>query len=117
MSQVSAIEKMGSSNVGESIDIVQNCDYAFIVNRVISRIYDGETLTGLDKYLVFKLIACRDKEPEIMSFQHRFKDGNDMALVEDEGCKVSQSIYSRNEMVNEQVSSNGQRTKGPRKLV
>ena len=45
--QVGAIERMGGSNVGESIDLVQNVDYAFILGRSSSAVYneaDEETL-------------------------------------------------------------------------
>lgn len=36
-----------------------------------------------DRYLFVKLIACRTKQPKIVSFKHRFKDDNGMALIDD----------------------------------
>jgi len=82
--KVRASDKLNASQVGESIDIVQNVDYAFIVNKMDKRQIneDGE-LEFSDRYLFLKLIACRSKQPSIISIKHRFVDDNDMRLIED----------------------------------
>lgn len=93
--KLAAIDKMGASNVGESIDIVQNVDYGIILNRV-SNIQANEegAIESIDNYLSFKLIACRGKQPPFTTFTHRFRDGNSMALVEDWNFREPTSVFS-----------------------
>jgi len=69
-----------------------------------------------DRYLIFKLIASRGKQPKITSFKHRFKDGNDMALIEDINLKDSISVLTAEDVARDRISTNGQKTKGPRKI-
>ena len=70
----------------------------------------------LDRYLIFKLIASRGKQPKITSFKHRYKDGNDMALIEDINMPSSISILTAEDVARDRISANGQKTKGPRKI-
>ena len=115
--QISAVEKMGASNVGESIDLIQNVDYAFILGRTRNtKLNEYDEIEYSDRYLIFKLIAARGKQPKITSFKHRFKDENDMALIEDLGMPNSISVMTMEDVVKDRVATNGQKTKGPRKI-
>ena len=110
--QISAVEKMGAFNVGESIDLIQNVDYAFILGRAYNTVVNeyGEA-ENRDRYLIFKLIKARGKQPKITSFKHRFKDGNDMALIEDLHLTKSASILTREDVAKDKMSSSGLRTR------
>jgi replicative DNA helicase len=115
--QISAIEKMGASNVGESIDLIQNVDYAFILGRTSNtKLNEYDEIEYSDRYLIFKLIAARGKAPKVTSFEHRFKDKNDMALVEDVNLPQSVSVMTMKDVVKDRIATNGQKTKGPRKI-
>lgn len=116
--QVSAVEKLGASNVGESIDLIQNVDYAFIIGRGTNAntTPDGE-IESVDKYLIFKLIACRSKQPKYNGFQHRFKENNDMALIEDINMPMSISVKRIEGLVQQKILDNGQKTRGKRSIV
>jgi len=115
--QISAVEKMGASNIGESIDLIQNVDYAFILGRTQNtHLNEYDQIEYSDRYLIFKLIAARGKAPKITSFKHRFKEGNDMALIEDINLPRSASTITIEDVVKERTSISGQKTKGPRKI-
>jgi replicative DNA helicase len=115
--QISAVEKMGASNVGESIDLIQNVDYAFILGRTQNtKLNEYDEVEYSDKYLIFKLIAARGKAPKIISFKHRFKDKNDMALLEDLNMPQSLSVLTAEDVAKDRISANGVKTKGPRKI-
>ena len=99
-SKIAAIDRMGASNVGESIDIVQNVDYGIILNRVSNMICNEEGgIEALDNFLSFKLVACRGKQPAFTTFTHRFREGNSMALIEDWNLKESTSVFSTTSMI------------------
>ena len=113
-----ASEKLSSANVGESIDIVQNADVSFIVNQMFKRQFnDDGDLEFSDHFLYVKLLACRTKQPPIISFKHRFKDNNGMALVEDINMPRPISTTNDIELVKSRVSQDGQKTRGARKIV
>jgi len=115
--QISAVEKMGASNVGESIDLIQNVDYAFILGRTQNtKLNEYDEVEYSDKYLIFKLIAARGKAPKIISFKHRFKDKNDMALLEDLNMPQSLSVLTSEDLAKDRITQNGVKTKGPRKI-
>jgi len=115
--QISAVEKMGASNVGESIDLIQNVDYAFILGRTQNtKLNEFDEIEYSDKYLIFKLIAARGKAPKIVSFKHRFKDRNDMALIEDINLPQSVSVLTAEDVAKDRIAANGVKTKGPRKI-
>ena len=115
--QISAVEKMGASNVGESIDLIQNVDYAFILGRTQNtKVNEHDEVEYSDRYLIFKLIAARGKAPKITSFKHRFKDKNDMGLVEDINMAYSVSVLTSEDVAKDRIAQNGQKTKGPRKI-
>jgi len=115
--QVSAVERMGASNVGESIDLIQNVDYAFILGRTQNQqMNERDELEYTDRYLVFKLIAARGKNPTVRSFKHRFKDANDMSLIEDVNLAKSVSVLTMDDLVRDKVSTNGQKTAGRRTI-
>ena len=100
-----ASDKLGASNVGESIDIIQNVDMAFIVNRMQKRVIndDGE-VQYCDKYLFIKLIACRTKQPPIVSFKHRFETDNDMRLIEDIGLAHPVSTSNDADLIRDRIN-------------
>lgn len=117
--KIKASNSLGVSQIGDSIDIVRNCDIAFIVNRIQNRCADenGE-FTIIDKYLFVKLIATRMKMPKITSFQHRFKEGNGMALIDDIRAGRPYSTKTDIEYIQEKSERNGQRTmKGGRQII
>jgi hypothetical protein len=115
--QISAVEKMGASNVGESIDLIQNVDYAFILGRTQNtKLNEYDEIEYSDRYLIFKLIAARGKAPKVTSFKHRFKDSNDMALIEDLNMPNSISVLTMEDVAKDRIATNGQKTKGPRKI-
>jgi hypothetical protein len=115
--QISAVEKMGAHNVGESIDIIQNCDMAFILGRTSNIKYNEyDEIEFSDRYLIFKLIASRSKAPKVLSFKHRFKDANDMALIEDINLPQSMSVLTMEDVAKDRIAQNGQKTRGPRKI-
>jgi len=115
--QISAVEKMGASNVGESIDLIQNVDYAFILGRTQNtKLNEYDEIEYSDRYLIFKLIAARGKAPKVTSFKHRYKDSNDMALIEDLNMPNSISVLTMEDVAKDRIATNGQKTKGPRKI-
>ena len=116
--KIRASEKLSSANVGESIDIVQNADVSFIVNQMFKRQFndDGE-LEFADHYLYIKLLACRTKQPPVISFKHRFKDNNGMALIEDINMPRPISTTNDIELVKSRVNADGAKTRGARKIV
>jgi replicative DNA helicase len=106
--QIAAVDRMGASNVGESIDLIQNVDYAFILGRTQhAQSNEQGEIEYSDRYLVFKLIKARGKQPKITSFKHRFKDGNDMALIEDLNLPSSRSVITMQDVIKEKVSNAG----------
>lgn len=113
-----ASEKLSSANIGESIDVIQNCDCGFIINQMFKKQFndDGE-LEYSDHYLYVKLLACRTKQPPITSFKHRFKDGNGMALIEDINMPRPISTSNEIDFIKSRVSQDGSKTRGARKIV
>lgn len=113
-----ASDKLGASNVGESIDVVQNCDLSVIVNQMFKRQFnDDGDLEFVDHYLYVKLIATRCKQPAITSFKHRFMDDNGMRLIEDINMAHPVSTSTDTEFIKERAAQNGQKTKGPRSIA
>ena len=118
MDQIASIERVGSSNISESIDIFQNADYCFSLGRATDMaINEAGSPEVKGKYLVVKLLAGRGKEPKVKSFKHRFIDGNDMRLDEDVDCPYSKSTFTKENMVNQSQASSEARTKGPRRIL
>jgi len=115
--QISAVEKMGAHNVGESIDIIQNCDMAFILGRTQNtKLNEFDEVEFSDRYLIFKLIASRGKTPKLISFKHRFKDQNDLALIEDINLPKSMSILTAEDVAKDRIATNGIKTQGKRRI-
>ncbi len=90
--KAAAASRMGASQTGDSIDVIQNCDMAFIVQRLINESRNNDVVEYSDKYLMFNCIITRGVLPEIPQFQVRFKTGNDLHLVEDVMDDKSQAI-------------------------
>lgn len=114
--KLQALGRIGGSNVGESIDIIQNVDYAFTVARTIdSRISESGNVECIDKFFTIKVVANRNKNVvDVDSFTQRFMDNNDMRLVEDADAETSQSIINTNALITDRVKANGIKTKGYR---
>lgn len=91
--------------------------FAFIVNRMQKRVVndDGE-IQYADRFLFVKLIACRTKQPQIISFKHRFKDDNDMALIDDIHLPRAISTSTESEFIKERTAT-GQKPSGSRRIV
>lgn len=107
-----SLEKLGAANIGDSIDVVRNCDCSFIVNKVQKRVVneDGD-IQYQDNYLFVKLISCRTKQPQVISFKHRFKDNNDMALIEDINMVNAQSTNTEIEFIRDRLKANEQKSR------
>lgn len=115
--KVRAADRLGASNIGESIDIVQNSDVSFIVNKMQKVVYDEDGMVQYnDRYLFVKLLMSRSKQPTITSFKHRFKDDNDMALMDDFTEAKPRSINNDVELVKDIINKDGTKSKG-RKIV
>jgi replicative DNA helicase len=116
--KVLASDKLGVSNVGESIDIIQNCDVSIIINKMQNRVQNNDgDVEYTDRYLFVKLIATRCKQPKIESFKHRFKDNNDMALMEDLNLPKSLSIETNTDFIRQRMKEHGQKTGGGRTII
>ena len=103
--KMSAIGRIGGSNVGESIDIIQNVDFAFTMIRTVDTKFSEEgVLEAVDKYLTFKVVATRYRTDDVSSFIQRFKPNNDMCLIEDVNDPVSSSIIGLNTLIKDKVS-------------
>ena len=55
--------------------------------------------------------------PSITAFQHRFKDGNGMALLDDINASHPYSTRTDLELAKEQLEKNGQKTRGGRSIL
>lgn len=80
-------KQLGSSNVGESALMIENTDYAIIVNREKSEAQNKH-------YLTFKTIASRSNTSDVSYFVHPFEEGNPMKLIEDVRLAKSHSFTS-----------------------
>lgn len=117
--KIRSSDKLGAANVGESIDIIQNCDCSFIVNKMQKRIIneDGD-VEYTDRYLFVKLISSRMKQPAVISFKHRFKDDNDMALIDDINLPRPLSTNTEVELLHQRLAANGQKpVSGGRRIL
>ena len=115
--KIKASNTLGVSQIGDSIDVVRNCDVAFIVNRIQNvMIGENENDPIIDRYLFIKLIASRMKMPKITSFQHRFKDGNGMALIDDINATKPFSTKTETELARSRIEG-GQKTTGKRTIA
>jgi hypothetical protein len=114
--KLQALGRIGGSNVGESIDIIQNVDYAFSVARTVdSKISESGDIESVDKFFTIKVVANRNKNVvDVESFTQRFINNNDMRLVEDADADVSTSIINTNAIIADKVNKNGIKTKGYR---
>ncbi len=88
-----AFKKMGAAQVGESIDLVHNVDYAFTIARADDIfINDAGRAEVEDSYLFINCIANRGKGGQGIAFKHRFKHNNGMSLMEDVNAERSYSV-------------------------
>lgn len=78
-------KELNASHIGESAMLIENADYAFIINK------EEDTVKG-DEFLSFKLIATRVKAPKVSYFAQRFENG--MKLEEDYNLTKSLSYDS-----------------------
>lgn len=76
-------KELNKSHVGESALMIENTDYAFIINP-------EEDMTTHEKFLGFKLIASRAKESRVTYFLQKFENG--MKLEEDLLLKSPKSL-------------------------
>ena len=80
---------LNSTNVGESFLMIENTDWAGIINREYKE-------TSNTTYMTFKEIKARSKKKgnEITYFAQPFEKGNSIKLVEDFNFKAPASLYS-----------------------
>jgi replicative DNA helicase len=83
--KVSAFAKIGGSNIGESIDIVQNADCVFSINPLMDqKISPDGAVEYTEKYLAFNILANRMRSgTDVDTFAQPYVDGNFMRLIED----------------------------------
>jgi len=113
-----ASDKISAANASESIDIIQNADYVITISRIEKKqVNDVGDVEYIDRYLTVKLIACRAKQPSVTSFKHRFKDGNGMCLIEDINMPRPISTSTEVDLIKQQVTADGQKTRGSRKII
>lgn len=74
-------KELNASHIGESAMLIENADYAFIINK-------EENTSTNEEFLSFKLIASRVKAPKVTYFAQRFENG--MKLEED--LRLSKSL-------------------------
>lgn len=102
-----SMKKIGAANVGESIDLIQNVDYAFTISMSAKRTQlhpDQEPI--LEYFLHVKEVASRFKDNGAPKhFIHPFPEGNTMALVEDADLATSYSIFEVNDFIEEKVNN------------
>lgn len=80
-----ATSKLGKNNVGESMLIMDNIDYAIIINKV--EIGADKSESKVDEvYMAFNLTKVRDKS-DLGRFTQPFEVGSKIRLVEDIGFK------------------------------
>lgn len=90
--QMDINKRLGSHNIGESIDLIQNVDYAFIVARSEQTKQLSEDVFKKEFYLHVKLLANRGKDVPIDNFIHPFETENNFRIVEDIYDAKSSSI-------------------------
>lgn len=80
----SAAQKLNGSQTGESIDILRNVDFAFVLSIIqsVTRNENGQT-EHVDRWLSFKTIASRFETADFNYTKIRFATGNNLRLVED----------------------------------
>lgn len=78
-------KELNASHIGESAMLIENADYAFIINKEEDNVKNEE-------FLSFKLIASRVKAPKVTYFAQKFENG--MRLEEDFNLAKSLSIES-----------------------
>ena len=82
--QFDIIKKLGASHVGESSDIIQNCDYAFIQSMTKTKKERGPGLPPIESgRMFFKKVAARGAHTSIDNFIYNFIQDNGMKLEED----------------------------------
>lgn len=84
-------KELNSSHVGESSLMIENTDYAFIINR-------EKDITNEKEYLAFKLIASRAEKTKVTYFAHPFENG--IRLEEDLELSSSLSLETLSELQN-----------------
>lgn len=90
-SNIDVTQRLGKSNISESVQVLNNTDSAIIINKE----YDSQG----NMYMGFNLIKMRDK-PDIDYFCQPFTYGNDIKLVEDiEGPAMFKSKINSNHEV------------------
>lgn len=79
-----AAQRLNGAQTGESIDILRNVDFAFILSIIqsVSRNEEGQT-EHVDRWLSFKSIASRFETADFNYVRIRFAAGNNLRLVED----------------------------------
>ena len=107
--KVAAAGRMGASQIGEAIAIVQNVDMAIILNRITNSVKNAAGQVEYeDKYLMLNCVASRGNSPSINKFQIRFANGNDLRLMEDYNLDKSLATFSTEENIAERMNrSNG----------
>lgn len=113
--KIGALQKIGGSNVGESVDIIQNVDVAFTVAMISDlKLDENNKIEYNDKFFNIKAVASRVRLGDIDNFMYRFKPGNGMSLVEDANASISQAIINSHEIIKDKIANSQIKTSGKR---
>lgn len=114
--KLSAFNRIGASNAGESIDIPQNVDMCLtMVRNVDVKLDEFGNVEHRDTFISIRVVASRYRTSDIDSFIHPFEPGNDMKLVEDVNSSTSKSIIRTSELIAQKAAN--VKTKGARHVV
>lgn len=97
--QMDIAKRLGSSNVGESWAMIENTDWAAIINKEYRE--SDETL-----FLSIKQIKTRAKHPKVTYFSHPFEKDNEIKLIDDINSKESKSIINMSENIVKGLNEN-----------
>lgn len=104
--KLNAIGRIGGSNVGESLDIIQNVDFAFTLIRTSDAKFSEEgTLESIDQYLNIKTVASRTVTSNVETIIQRFETNNGMRIQEDTNNAYSLSITNSNALIKNKISA------------
>lgn len=99
---MSAIEKLGGSQIGESHAILENVDWAAVIDRFKRK--DSNEDKGR-YYLAIKNIRTRAKNPKLSVFIHPFEPGSSIRLVEDVNLPQSVSETKYNQTILNEIKN------------
>jgi hypothetical protein len=106
--QFDIIKRLGVSHVGESLDIIQNCDYAFIQSMTKTKKEIAPGMEPIEQVRLFvKLVAGRGQYTKIDNFIYNFAQNNGMKLEEDVGTDTCLGYTSIKDQIEDKTKPSG----------